>query len=60
MAETVSGLYEAELVYGPARGGPWKTHDDLELATLGWVTGTTTPGCTATSATLMALTENPH
>ncbi len=37
LAETVNGLYKTELVYGPARGGPWKTHDDLELATLGWV-----------------------
>ena len=37
LAETVNGLYKTELIYGPARGGPWKTHEDLELATLGWV-----------------------
>lgn len=37
LAETVNGLYKTELVYGPARGGPWKTVEDLELATLGWV-----------------------
>lgn len=37
LAETVNGLYKTELVYGPARGGPWKTHDDLVLATLGWM-----------------------
>ncbi len=37
LAETVNGYYKAELVRGPARGGPWKTIEDLELATLGWV-----------------------
>ena len=37
LAETVNGYYKAELVRGPARGGPWKTVEDLELATLGWV-----------------------
>lgn len=34
LAETVNGLYKAELVYWE---GPWKGADDLELATLGWV-----------------------
>ena len=37
LAETVNGLYKAELIYGPARTGPWKTIEDVELATLGWV-----------------------
>ena len=37
LAETVNGYYKAELVRGPAKNGPWKTIDDLELATLGWV-----------------------
>ncbi|WP_461666734.1 IS3 family transposase [Gordonia sputi] len=37
LAETVNGYYKAELIYGPARTGPWKTVDDVELATLGWV-----------------------
>ena len=37
LAETVNGYYKAELVRGPAKSGPWKTVDDLELATLGWV-----------------------
>jgi len=37
LAETVNGYYKAELIYGPARGGPWKTVEDVELATLGWV-----------------------
>jgi putative transposase len=35
LAESVHNLYKRELV--KARG-PWKTIDDLELATLGWVT----------------------
>ena len=38
LAETVNGYYKAELVRGPAREGrPWKTVEDLELATLSWV-----------------------
>ena len=37
LAETVNGYYKAELVRGPARSGPWKTVEDVELATLGWV-----------------------
>ncbi len=36
LAETVNGLYKAELIRGPDQG-PWKTIDDVELATLGWV-----------------------
>ena len=37
LAETVNGYYKSELIYGPARTGPWKTIEDVELATLGWV-----------------------
>lgn len=37
LAETVNGYYKAELIRGPARPGPWKTVEDVELATLGWV-----------------------
>ncbi|WP_336630043.1 MULTISPECIES: IS3 family transposase [unclassified Microbacterium] len=37
LAETVNGYYKTELVRGPARSGPWRTVEDLELATLGWV-----------------------
>jgi putative transposase len=37
LAETVNGYYKSELIYGPARTGPWKTAEDVELATLGWV-----------------------
>lgn len=34
LAESVNGLYKAELVYWQ---GPWRGADDLELATLTWV-----------------------
>ena len=37
LAETVNGFYKTELIRGPARQGPWKTVEDVELATLGWV-----------------------
>jgi putative transposase len=37
LAETVIGLYKTELIRGPAHSGPWKTIEDVELATLGWV-----------------------
>lgn len=38
LAETVNGMFKAELIYGPAQDGrPWKTVGDVELATLGWV-----------------------
>ena len=37
LAETVNGYYKAELIRGPARRGPWRMVDDVELATLGWV-----------------------
>lgn len=37
LAETVNGYYKTELVRGPTRPGPWRTVEDLELATLGWV-----------------------
>jgi putative transposase len=34
LAETVNGLYKTELI---RRRGPWRTVDDVELATLSWV-----------------------
>jgi putative transposase len=37
LAEAVNGYYKSELVYGPANPGPWKTVEDVELATLSWV-----------------------
>jgi len=36
LAESVNALYKSELIRGPNQG-PWKTVDDVELATLGWV-----------------------
>ena len=33
----MNGYYKAELIRGPARQGPWKTIEEVELATLGWV-----------------------
>jgi len=34
LAETINGLYKAELIH---RRAPWKTRQSLELATLEWV-----------------------
>ena len=34
LAESVIGLYKSELIYNR---GPWRSVDDVELATLGWV-----------------------
>jgi len=34
LAETINGLYKAELIY---RRGPWKSREPVELATLQWV-----------------------
>jgi putative transposase len=36
MAESIIGLYKAELIYSETQG-PWRTVEDVELATLGWV-----------------------
>ncbi len=36
LAESVNGAYKTELIRGPSQG-PWKTIEDVELATLGWV-----------------------
>jgi transposase InsO family protein len=44
MAESVIGLYKTECV---RHDGPFRSVDDLELATLSWVTGSTPTGCTA-------------
>ena len=34
LAETINGLYKAELIH---RRAPWKTKESVELATLHWV-----------------------
>ena len=36
LAESVNSLYKTELIYGPDQG-PWKTVEEVELATLLWV-----------------------
>lgn len=36
LAETINGIYKTELIRGPDQG-PWKTVDQVELATLSWV-----------------------
>jgi putative transposase len=36
LAEAVNALYKTELIRGPTQG-PWRTVEDVELATLGWV-----------------------
>ncbi len=36
LAESVNSLYKAELIYGPDQG-PWRSIEDVELATLGWI-----------------------
>lgn len=36
LAETVNGYYKTELIRGPGQG-PWRSVEDVELATLGWV-----------------------
>jgi putative transposase len=36
LAETINGLYKTELIRGPDQA-PWRTIEQVELATLGWV-----------------------
>ena len=36
LAEAVNALYKTELIRGPGQG-PWRSVEDVELATLGWV-----------------------
>lgn len=48
LAETINGLYKAQLIH---RRGPWKTREAVELATLEWVSWSTTGGCSNRSAT---------
>ena len=59
LAETINGYYKAELIYGPTRTGPWKTVQDVDLATAG-CTGTTPPASTATSATFHPRSSKPR
>ena len=50
LAETINGLYKTEVIYGPDQG-PWRTVEEVELATLSWVHWYDTNGSTATSVT---------
>jgi hypothetical protein len=43
LAETEIGLFKTELIN---RRGPWRTRDDVELATLEWIDWSTTATCT--------------
>ncbi|MCQ3814685.1 MAG: integrase core domain-containing protein, partial [Acidimicrobiia bacterium] len=36
LAEALNALYKTELIRGPGHR-PWRTIDDIELATLGWM-----------------------
>jgi putative transposase len=47
MAEAFNSLFKAELV---RNRGPWRGIDDVEVAVAEYTTGTTTAGCTASSA----------
>ena len=57
-AESVNALYKTELIYGPDQG-PWRTIEDVELATLSWVHGTTPNDSTATSTTYHPPSSKP-
>ena len=48
LAETINGLYKAELIH---RRAPWKTKESLELATLDGCPGSIITGCCNPSAT---------
>ena len=36
MAESLNGLYKTEVIYNTDHFGPWRTVEDVELATLVW------------------------
>ena len=58
LAESVNALYKTELIRGPSQG-PWRTVDDVELATLGWVHWWNTTASTATSTTCRPMNAKP-
>ena len=37
LAEATNSLYKAELIRGPDHQGRWRTIEEVEIATLGWV-----------------------
>ncbi len=48
LAETINGLYKTELI---KPRGPWRTVDQVEIATAEWVDWSTSGGSTGTAAT---------
>ena len=48
LAETINGLYKTELIK-PRK--PWRSIEDVEVATAAWCTGSTTAASTSTAAT---------
>ena len=48
MAETINGLYKAEVIH---RRGPWRSFEAVEYATLEWVDWFNIAGCWSPSAT---------
>ena len=48
LAETINGLYKAELIH---RRAPWKSREAVKLATLEWVSWSTITACSSPSAT---------
>jgi len=48
LAETINGLYKTELI---KPRGPWRTVDQVEIATAEWVDWSTSGGSTSTAAT---------
>ena len=50
LAETINGLFKAEVIY---RRGPWRSFEAVEFATLEWVIGSTPAACSNRSATCL-------
>jgi putative transposase len=50
LAESINSAYKSEVIRGPGQG-LWKSVEDVELATLGWVHRFNTERLTSISAT---------
>jgi hypothetical protein len=57
LAEAVNSLFKAEVIY---RRGPWKSREDVELATLTWMDWFNIAGCSSRSATCRPRSSNPR
>jgi putative transposase len=60
LAETVNGYYKAELIYGPACSGPWKTVEASNWPPWAGCTGTTPAASTATSTMFLRPSSKPR